>query len=162
MINPTLTFRRAIRTDLERIVQLLADDPLGSKREVLSTPLASSYVRAFEAIVEGNNNELIVAEQNATIIGVLQITFIPYLTHQGSWRALIEGVRVAAEFRSVGIGRHLFAWAIKRAEERGCRLVQLTSDKSRPDAIRFYESLGFTSTHEGMKLQLAHGHTSDD
>jgi len=161
MNESNLTFRKAIRTDLERIVQLLADDPLGSKREVVSTPLASSYVRAFEAIVEDDNNELVVAQQGSTIIGVLQLTFIPYLTHQGSWRAVIEGVRVAAEVRSTGVGKQLFTWAIRRAGERGCRLVQLTSDKSRPDAIRFYESLGFAATHEGMKLQLAHGSVSD-
>ncbi|WP_129674670.1 GNAT family N-acetyltransferase [Candidatus Chloroploca sp. Khr17] len=161
MNESTIKFRKAIRTDLERIVQLLADDPLGSQREVLSTPLARSYVQAFEAIAEDENNELVVAQQGATIIGVLQLTFIPYLTHQGSWRALIEGVRVAAEARSAGVGRQLFTWAIRRASERGCRMVQLTSDKSRPDAIRFYESLGFVASHEGMKLQLAHGSVSD-
>jgi ribosomal protein S18 acetylase RimI-like enzyme len=156
-----LTFRRAVRTDLERIVQLLADDPLGSKREAFSVPLASSYVRAFEAIVEDANNELIVAEQAGAVVGVLQITYIPYLTHQGAWRALIEGVRVAAEVRSSGVGKRLFVWAIERARERKCNLVQLTSDKSRPDAIRFYQSLGFIASHEGMKLQLPHAASSD-
>jgi ribosomal protein S18 acetylase RimI-like enzyme len=154
MIEPNLTFRPAVRSDLERIVQLLADDPLGSRREVFSIPVASSYERAFEAIAQDRNNELIVAEQAATVVGVLQITFIPYLTHQGSWRALIEGVRVAAEVRSSGVGKRLFMWAIDRARERKCHLVQLTSDKSRPDAIRFYQSLGFKASHEGLKLQL--------
>jgi len=154
MIEPNLTFRLAVRSDLERIVQLLADDPLGSRREVFSIPVANSYERAFEAIVEDRNNELIVAEQAATVVGVLQITFIPYLTHQGSWRALIEGVRVAAEVRSSGVGKRLFMWAIDRARERKCHLVQLTSDKSRPDAIRFYRSLGFKASHEGFKLEL--------
>lgn len=154
MIEPNLTFRLAVRSDLERIVQLLADDPLGRKREVFSIPVASSYERAFEAIAEDRNNELIVAEQAATVVGVLQITFLPYLTHQGSWRALIEGVRVAAEVRSSGVGKRLFMWAIDRARERKCLLVQLTSDKSRPDAIRFYQSLGFKASHEGFKLEL--------
>lgn len=154
MNEVSLTFRPAVRKDLERIVQLLADDPLGSSRERSSLPLASSYERAFEAIVEDVNNQLVVAEQAGTVIGVLQITFIPYLTHQGSWRALIEGVRVATEARSTGVGRQLFVWAIGLARERGCRLVQLTSDKSRPDAIRFYQSLGFIASHEGMKLHL--------
>lgn len=156
MIELNLTFRKAVRTDLERIVQLLADDPLGSKREKASLPLSRNYERAFEAIAEDMNNELVVAEQEGLVIGVLQITFIPYLTHQASWRALIEGVRVAAECRSSGVGKRLVVWAINRARERGCRLVQLTSDKSRPDAIRFYQSLGFVASHEGMKLQLAH------
>lgn len=148
------TFRQATRSDLERIVQLLADDPLGSKRDAYSVPLAGSYARAFEAIVEDRNNELIVAEQAGVVVGVLQLTFIPGLTRQGAWRALIEGVRVAAEVRSSGVGKRLFAWAIERARERRCHLVQLTSDKSRRDAIRFYQSLGFIASHEGMKLQL--------
>lgn len=88
------------------------------------------------------------------IAGLFQLTFIPYLTYRGGWRALVEGVRVAAPLRSSGIGRLLFQWAIHRARERGCHLIQLTSDKARPDAIRFYESLGFVATHEGMKLHL--------
>ena len=156
MTELNLTFRRALRTDLDRIVQLLADDPLGRKRENVSIPLSMSYERAFEAIAEDINNELVVAEQEGSIIGVLQLTFIPYLTHQGSWRALIEGVRVAADRRGSGVGKRMLIWAINRAHQRGCRLVQLTSDKSRPDAIRFYQSLGFVASHEGMKLQLAH------
>jgi GNAT superfamily N-acetyltransferase len=140
-------------------VQLLADDPLGRKRESVTTPLESGYVQAFASIEADSNNELIVVEREGVVVGVLQITFIPYLTYRGSWRALIEGVRVAAEARSSGVGRQLFLWAIERARERGCTLVQLTSDKARPDAIRFYESLGFTPSHEGMKLQLQHAPT---
>jgi GNAT superfamily N-acetyltransferase len=88
------------------------------------------------------------------IVGLLQLTFIPHLTHQGAWRAQIEGVRVAAALRSSGVGGHLFAWAIERARERDCRMVQLTSDKARPDAIRFYQRLGFVASHEGLKLRL--------
>jgi GNAT superfamily N-acetyltransferase len=156
-----LTFRQAIRGDLERIVQLLADDPLGSTRDAYSVPLAGGYASAFEAIVADRNNELIVAEQAGVVVGVLQITFIPGLTRQGAWRALIEGVRVAADVRSSGVGKRLFAWAIERARERGCNLVQLTSDKSRRDAIRFYQSLGFIASHEGMKLQLPEPGASD-
>lgn len=154
MHEPNLTFRQAVRSDLERVVQLLADDPLGSTREVFSVPLLSSYERAFDEIAKDGNNELIVAEQGGSVVGVLQITFIPYITHQGSWRALIEGVRVAAEVRSSGVGKRMFMWAIERARERKCHLVQLTSDKSRPYAIRFYQSLGFVASHEGMKLRL--------
>lgn len=161
MNEPNLIIRKAARSDLERIVQLLADDPLGAEREAFSLPLPSSYERAFEAIAQDGNNELVVAEQAGSVIGVLQITYIPYITHQGAWRALIEGVRVAADARSSGVGRRLFNWAISRAGERGCRLVQLTSDKARPDAIRFYQSLGFIASHEGLKLKLAHGPVTD-
>ena len=88
-------------------------------------------------------------------VGVMQLTFIPYLTYQGGWRALIEGVRVASEFRSKGIGREMIQWAIGRARERGCHVLQLTTDKERVDALRFYESLGFAASHEGMKLHLS-------
>jgi GNAT superfamily N-acetyltransferase len=150
-----LTFRPAVRDDLFEIVRLPADDPLGVSRESLASPLPSSYVEAFAAIEQDPNNELIVGELNGKVIGVLQITFIPYITYRGGWRALIEGVRVASSLRSTGVGRTLFQWAIDRAKERGCHMVQLTSDKARPDAIRFYETLGFVASHEGMKLHLA-------
>ena len=147
-------FRRAVRADLPDIVRLLADDPLGSRREEYASPLPDSYRTAFEAIDDDPNNELIVVALDDRIVGVLQLTYIPYITYRGSWRALIEGVRIDSSMRSTGIGRRLFSWAIERAARRGCHLVQLTSDKARPDAIRFYESLGFVASHEGLKLHL--------
>ena len=148
-------FRRAQRADLPDVVRLLADDALGAKREKLASPLPASYYAAFEAIDRDPNNELVVAEIDGKVVGVLQLTYIPYVTYQGSWRALIEGVRVDSSMRSSGIGRQLFAWAIERARSKGCRMVQLTSDKARADAIRFYESLGFVASHEGLKLHLS-------
>lgn len=147
-------FRRARAADVPEIVRLLADDPLGARRERDETPLPESYARAFAAIDSDPHNELIVAEQDARVVGVLQLTFIPSLTYQGGWRALIEGVRVDARTRSQGLGRALLERAIGRARERGCHLVQLTTDKTRPDAKRFYEALGFVASHEGMKLHL--------
>ena len=151
---PGLFFRRAAEGDLPDIVRLLADDPLGAKRERYESPLPQSYSQAFAAIAADANNELVVAEIDGAVIGVLQLTFSPYLTYQGGWRALIEGVRVDARHRSEGLGRVFFEWAIARARERGCHLLQLTTDKARPEAKRFYESLGFQATHEGMKLHL--------
>lgn len=134
---------------------MLADDPLGARRERDEQPLPSSYESAFEAIDRDANNELVVGEDEGTrVVAVLQLTFTPYLTHQGGWRATIEGVRVHRDLRGSGVGRHLLAWALERARERGCRLVQLTTDKDRPDALRFYRSLGFVASHEGMKLRL--------
>lgn len=88
------------------------------------------------------------------VIGVQQITFIPYLTYQGSWRATIEGVRTASSMRGKAVGTQLIGWAIQRAKERGCHLIQLTKDKEREDALRFYEHLGFVASHEGLKLKL--------
>lgn len=150
----SISLRPATRQDLPAIVQMLADDDLGSKREDASIPLSPSYTIAFEAIENDPNNELMVAVAENQLVGVLQITFIPYLTYQGGWRALIEGVRVAREARSSGIGRTMLEWAIRRARERGCILAQLTTDKLRPDALRFYERLGFIASHDGMKLKL--------
>jgi GNAT superfamily N-acetyltransferase len=147
-------FRRAACADIEAIVRLLADDPLGAKREEYVLPLPKRYHAAFEAIDRDPNQELVVVELDGEVVGVLQLTYIPYMTYRGSRRALIEGVRVDSSLRSSGIGRKLFAWAIERAREKGCHMVQLTSDKTRPDAIRFYESLGFTASHEGMKLHF--------
>lgn len=134
---------------------MLADDALGAQREIYRLPLPQSYADAFAAINQDPNNELVVVENAAhRVIGVLQLTFIPCLTYQGGWRALIEGVRVAAEYRAGGVGKQLLLWAIERARARGCHLVQLTSDKARADAIRFYEGLGFVASHEGLKLHL--------
>lgn len=149
-----LNFRQARSGDLLALVKMLADDDLGRTRESPGTPLDKGYASAFEAIENDSNNELIVCESEGELLGMLQITFIPYLTYIGSWRALIEGVRVSSSQRGAGIGGKLFEWAIERAREKECVIVQLTSDKKRPDAIRFYEKLGFKASHEGMKLWL--------
>jgi ribosomal protein S18 acetylase RimI-like enzyme len=152
---PPATFRRATRADLPAIVRLLADDPLGATRETATEPLPPSYHAAFDEIDRDPNQELVVvALPGRPVAGTMQLSFIPYLTHRGSRRAQIEGVRIASDLRSAGLGRRMIEWAIARARERGCELVQLTSDRRRPDAIRFYESLGFVASHEGMKLRL--------
>ena len=149
-----LKFRIATEQDLARIVEMLADDVLGSKRERYERPLPDSYIKAFQAITADPNNELVVACRGEEIIGVQQITFTPYITHQGGWRATIEGVRTSSSERGKGLGTELIRFGIQRAKERGCHLVQLTTDKKREDALRFYESLGFKASHEGLKMQL--------
>lgn len=153
-MNETIDFRAATIEDLDSIVRMLADDTLGSQRERYEHPLPESYIQAFQAIAADPNNELIVACLGDEIIGVQQVTFTPYITHQGGWRATIEGVRTSSAARGKGVGTELIQWAIHRAKERGCHLVQLTTDKSREDALRFYERLGFKATHEGMKMKL--------
>lgn len=149
-----LTFREANHDDLESLVTLLADDKLGKLREDTRSPLNARYVSAFESINTDPNNALIVAEYQHKIVGMLQLTFIPYLTHTGSWRCLVEGVRIHKNYRGQGYGEQMFEYAIEAARVRGCALVQLTSDKNRPDAIKFYERLGFVASHEGFKLKL--------
>lgn len=150
----TLEFRCAGRDDLPTLVRMLANDPLGARREMFSDPLLPGYTEAFAAIEADPNNELIVATAEGTLVGMFQLTFIPYLTHQGRWRGLIEGVRVASDARSMGVGGAMIQWAIERARVRDCVMVQLTTDRARPDALRFYERLGFVPSHHGMKLHL--------
>lgn len=134
---------------------MLADDPLGSQREQFSVPIKPCYLEAFKHIAEDPNNEIIVAtDHDNQLLGFLQITYIPNLTLQGSWRAQLEGVRVNATKRSSGIGKALVEHAIERAKIRGCRLVQLTSNNTRQDALRFYQSLGFQPSHIGFKLSI--------
>jgi GNAT superfamily N-acetyltransferase len=149
-----LTIRVATADDLPQIVHLLRDDVLGRTRESADGPLASSYVEAFAAIDADPNNELLVAFADSRLVATLQLTFTPSLSYQGSWRATIESVRTAADLRGRGIGAVLMSRAIDRARERHCRIVQLSTNKVRTDARRFYERLGFTATHEGMKLML--------
>ena len=150
-----IEFRRALAGDLVSIVELLANDPLGAQRERLQSPLPASYAAAFAAIDRDPNQELVVACRDRAVVGVMQLTFLPYLTYVGGWRAQIEGVRIAAHERSQGLGRQMIQWAIERARARGCHMVQLTTDKTRPEAKRFYDALGFVASHEGMKLHLA-------
>ena len=150
-----MKFRKAQRPDVPYIVQLLANDKLGQLREDFRDPLPETYYQAFDRINTDPNQELTVIENDAgEVIGTLQLTFIPYLTYQGGTRAQIEAVRIREDQRGQGLGEKLFRWAIARAEEKGAHVLQLTSDKKRPDAIRFYEKLGFTASHEGMKLHF--------
>lgn len=147
-------FRRAMADDLAAIVALLADDGLGRGREDARQPLHQRYVAAFAAIDADPNQLLVVATAGGAVIGYLQLTFIPGLSRMGQWRGQVESVRVAAARRGRGVGRAMMAWTIERCRERGCGLVQLTTDKTRADARRFYEGLGFVASHEGMKLAL--------
>lgn len=149
-----IIFRQAESADMACIVSLLADDVLGAQREDANLPLDSGYVEAFASIQRDANNELVVAEVAAQVIGMMQLTFIPYLTYKGSWRCMIESVRIHADSRGIGLGETMIRWAIERAKQRDCHLVQLTSDKQRPDALRFYDKLGFVATHEGFKLKI--------
>lgn len=152
--QPALAIRRATREDVPAIVRLLADDSLGQQRERATEPLPAAYFDAFAAIDGDPRQALVVVERAGEVIGTLQLTFLPYLTYQGGTRAQIEAVRVDRRYRDLGIGQRLFAWAIGRARDEGCHLVQLTTNAARGDAQRFYERLGFVPSHIGMKLDL--------
>ncbi|RSN59930.1 MULTISPECIES: GNAT family N-acetyltransferase [Actinomadura] len=150
-----MTFREATAADLPQIVRLLADDPLGATRETPGDDVPEAYYTAFAAIEKDANNTVVVAERGGEVIGTLQLTFIPGLTYGGGERAQIEGVRVASDQRGHGVGQALIDRAVDRARARGCRLVQLTTDRQRPDAIRFYQKMGFRPSHMGMKYHLS-------
>ena len=149
-----VSMRRATDKDLRAIISLLANDPLGAAREDASVPLRGSYLQAFEAIDADPNQFLAVATRDDIVVGTLQLTFIPNLSRMGAWRAQIEAVRVHESMRDQGLGRRLFEWAFEQSRLRGCVLVQLTCDRQRPSAHKFYESLGLTATHSGFKMEL--------
>jgi GNAT superfamily N-acetyltransferase len=149
-----LRFRLATIDDLPAIVAMLADDVIGSARERWKIPLPENYIKAFYQINADPQQELTVVELNGEIVATFQLSFIQGISHQGSRRAMVESVRTHSAHRGKGIGRKVFDWVINRAREKGCQILQLTTDKKRPDAIRFYESLGFTASHEGMKLKV--------
>ncbi|MBX4910727.1 MULTISPECIES: GNAT family N-acetyltransferase [Rhizobium] len=149
------SFRIAHRSDLAAIVRLLADDDLGAAREIVSDPVDARYLSAFAAI-EADANQLLAVATDASdqVVGCLQLSFLPGLSRTGMWRGQIESVRVARELRGSGLGAQFIEWAVAQCVERGCGLVQLTSDKTRKDSIRFYEKLGFVASHMGMKRSL--------
>lgn len=150
-----MKFRKATRNDVAKIVEMIADDELGKTRENYQIPLPTEYLTSFKNIDSDKNQELIVVENEETeIIGTLQLSFIQYLTYRGGIRAQIEAVRIRKDKRGLGIGKTMFEWAINRAKERNAHLLQLTTDKKRPKAIKFYEDLGFKATHEGMKMHF--------
>lgn len=149
-----LVFRLAKREDLPSIVRLLADDEMGSQRERFDDPLPEAYYKAFEQIVKDSNHELIVAELEGYVIGTLHLMFLPSISFQGGLRAQIESVRVDGELRGQGIGSEMMKRAVERAKGRDAHLVQLTTHMSREEAHRFYERLGFSKSHVGMKLSL--------
>jgi GNAT superfamily N-acetyltransferase len=150
-----VVLRRARAADVPALVALIATDQLGATRDgVRDQADLAAYGQAFEAIDEDPAHLLLVAEMAGQVVGTLQLSFLPGLARRGALRAQIEAVRVADSARGTGLGSAMMQWAIEEARTRGCALVQLTSDKSRAGAHRFYERLGFVASHEGMKLKL--------
>lgn len=150
-----LNYRKATLNDLSKIIRMLAYDKLGKLREKFTTPLPICYIEAFNRINEDHNQELIVVEnEQSEIVGTLQLSFLQYLTYQGGIRIQIEAVRIDEKYRNKGLGKQFFLWAIEKSKSKGAHVVQLTTDKKRPEAKTFYLKLGFIDSHEGMKLHL--------
>lgn len=158
MVGPEIEFRVGQAGDLKDIVWLLSDDPFTGELEDAQGTVTDSiplvYRLAWDAVEASRDNMLLVAVVEKKVIAVLQLTFIPSLTFRGSWRAQIEGVRVASTCRGQGVGTQLMKWAIDLAREKGCRLMQLTMDRRRERAGNFYRRLGFIASHEGFKKEL--------
>jgi ribosomal protein S18 acetylase RimI-like enzyme len=150
----TLIMRPASRADLPAIIELLFDDESGRTREDPSVPLDPRYLAAFEAIDGDPNQHLIAAELDGQVIGTLQLSFLPGLSFRGSWRGLIEAVRIASHLRGQRLGEAMILWAVEQCRARDCKMVQLTSKADRTAAHRFYARLGFVRSHVGMKLHL--------
>lgn len=150
-----VVLRTATAADLTAVVDLIAADQLGATRDgVRDEADLAAYSAAFESIDADPAHLLIVADQGGEVVGTMQLSFLPGLARRGALRAQIEAVRVAQSQRGSGLGAAMMRWAIEEASRRGCALVQLTSDKARTDAHRFYARLGFVASHEGMKLAL--------
>jgi GNAT superfamily N-acetyltransferase len=150
----TTQFRKARKHDLPAIVALIADDGLGRGRDDASLPLDPAYEMAFDALDSDPSQMQMVLEVDGEIAGVMQLSFIAGLSRKGATRCQIEGVRIASSLRGRGLGRQLIQWGIDEAKRRKCNLVQLTSDKSRSEAHRFYADLGFVASHEGYKMAI--------
>ncbi|TQJ59179.1 ribosomal protein S18 acetylase RimI-like enzyme [Arthrobacter sp. SLBN-83] len=154
----TFRLRHATRADLPALVHLLADDALGAGRETARD--MEPYERAFDAIEADPAHLLAVGElvppgaEAGPVVATFQLSFLPGISRQGAWRSQLEGVRVAASLRGQGIGKLMVGWAVQESRNHGCRLMQLTTHKSRTAAHRFYEQLGFEASHVGMKLEL--------
>ncbi|MBQ0997942.1 MULTISPECIES: GNAT family N-acetyltransferase [Streptomyces] len=147
-----LEIRPAVAEDVPAIVGMLADDPLGAQRE--SPDDLTPYLAALERLQGDPHQHVVVAVREGRVVGTLQLTIVPGLSRRGATRSIIEGVRIHADERGSGLGTRLIEWAVDESRRQECHLVQLTSDKTRTDAHRFYERLGFTASHTGFKLQL--------
>lgn len=149
-----LTYRAATSADLPFIVRLLTLDDVGTPMDDPAHPNAPAYEAALAAIDADPHQELFVADEDGVSVGTFQLTYIPGIMRRGMWRGLVESVHVAPEARNRGVGGEMMRWAIERCREHGCGTVQLTSNKARADAHRFYRRLGFTQSHEGFRLFL--------
>lgn len=146
------TVSRARASDVANIVALLADDYLGVARE--DAELAE-YQAAFDQITPDQRHYLAAVKDSAgTLVGTMHLMLLPHLSRSGTTRLQIEAVRVSSAVRGLGVGAAMIEWAHAWGKEHGAGLAQLTSDKSRGDALRFYNRLGYRASHEGMKKEL--------
>lgn len=150
----TLTYRKAVEADLPYIVQLLTEDAVRVTDDRPDEPFHPRYVAAMRELDSDPNQMMMLAVLNGETVGTIQLTFIPGIAGLGTKRCLVEAVHISPAHRSKGLGTQMIQWAMEQARHRGCGMVQLTSNKKRLDAHRFYERLGFLKSHEGFKYYL--------
>ncbi len=150
----TLAYRPATEADLPFIVGLIFEDAVVVTNDAVADALGADYRKALAAIAADPNQEMFVVDENGVPVGCFQLTYIPGLMRRGMWRGLIESVHVSAAHRNRGLGSEMMRWAVEHCRARGCGMIQLTSNKKRTDAHRFYRRLGFEQSHEGFKLFL--------
>jgi GNAT superfamily N-acetyltransferase len=149
-----LTFRNARPDDLRFILELIVEDSVISTGDNPADAGHADYANALAAIDADPNEEMLVVENDGERVGCFQLSYLPGLMRRGMWRGQIEVVHVGDAWQNRGFGSEMMRWAVERCRQRGCGLVQLTSNKKRPDAHRFYERLGFLRSHEGFKIYL--------
>lgn len=150
----SLTFRKAVESDLPFIVKLITEDAVRVTDDKPDEPFHPRYVTALRELEADPNQMMVVAVLDGETVGTLQLTFIAGIAALGLKRCLVEAVHISPAHRSKGLGSEMMQWAIAQARDRGCGMVQLTSNKKRLDAHRFYERLGFLKSHEGFKYYL--------
>jgi GNAT superfamily N-acetyltransferase len=147
-----LVIRRATLTELDAILDLYRDDPLA-----LHPPRAAdrpTLDSAFRSIEADPRTAIYVATRGGAVVGTFQSTILQHLTHGGARVVQIEAVVVSSSERGRGVGTTMMQWALEEARAKGCTRAQLTSQKRREDAHRFYQRLGFVPSQEGMKKEL--------
>ncbi len=153
-MSTTLTYRAATEADLPFIDGLIEEDEIAATRDPASPDMAAEQLEALRAVSADPFHTLYIVEREGVPVGSFQLSFVPGVSRRGAWRGQIESVRVSAAARGLGIGEEMMRWAIERCEERRCGIVQLTSDRKREAAHRFYARLGFEPSHTGFKLKL--------
>ncbi|WP_338240545.1 GNAT family N-acetyltransferase [Aurantiacibacter hainanensis] len=152
---PALTYREATEADLTFLDALIGQDEVAARRDGIPPDNDAQQREAIRAIAADPNHELWIVESEGAPVASFHLSYLPGVSRQGAWRGQIESVRVAKDVRGQGTGEAMMRWAIERCRDRGCGVVQLTSDRQREAAHRFYERLGFRPTHTGFKLKLA-------
>jgi len=145
--------RTATEEDIPRILELYEELVTSTAQaEKGRMPTLDDYRRVYEQVRAMPRHELIVAEESGEVIGTMVLLIVPNLSHSGLPWAVVENVVTDRRFQRQGIGRLMMEYAVSRAREAGCYKLQLSSSKTRDEAHRFYESLGFEASAHGFRL----------